>query len=135
MKQTPYALARADKVCIQCLHRSIKTHEGGVVARREARLKTRIWDDQDFLDLPGPEQLAYLFLLSQPDISHNGVLPLRLKRWAKKLKYTTGQLEKILFGLEQARFVVRSEEHTSELQSRENLVCRLLLEKKKNKTR
>src|SRR6266511_3765528 len=29
---------------------------------------------------------------------------------------------------------VRSEEHTSELQSRENLVCRLLLEKKKKKT-
>src|SRR5690606_41926528 len=28
---------------------------------------------------------------------------------------------------------VRSEEHTSELQSRENLVCRLLLEKKKEK--
>src|SRR5690606_41998406 len=27
---------------------------------------------------------------------------------------------------------MRSEEHTSELQSRENLVCRLLLEKKKN---
>src|SRR5436309_4013018 len=27
----------------------------------------------------------------------------------------------------------RSEEHTSELQSRENLVCRLLLEKKKRK--
>src|SRR5690625_6687665 len=29
----------------------------------------------------------------------------------------------------------RSEEHTSELQSRGHLVCRLLLEKKKNKTR
>src|SRR5690606_41910127 len=29
----------------------------------------------------------------------------------------------------------RSEEHTSELQSRENLVCRLLLEKKKNPPR
>src|SRR5690606_41794287 len=29
-------------------------------------------------------------------------------------------------------FASRSEEHTSELQSRENLVCRLLLEKKKN---
>src|SRR5690606_41322998 len=29
----------------------------------------------------------------------------------------------------------RSEEHTSELQSRENLVCRLLLEKKKTKER
>src|SRR5438445_9623773 len=30
---------------------------------------------------------------------------------------------------------VRSEEHTSELQSRQYLVCRLLLEKKKNKTK
>src|SRR5215475_14785862 len=30
-----------------------------------------------------------------------------------------------------ARTTWRSEEHTSELQSRENLVCRLLLEKKK----
>src|SRR5690606_40125965 len=31
------------------------------------------------------------------------------------------------------RTSTRSEEHTSELQSRENLVCRLLLEKKTNK--
>src|SRR5690606_39483002 len=30
--------------------------------------------------------------------------------------------------------MARSEEHTSELQSRENLVCRLLLEKKKDST-
>src|SRR5690606_40889623 len=30
------------------------------------------------------------------------------------------------------RLATRSEEHTSELQSRENLVCRLLLEKKNN---
>src|SRR2546426_7220340 len=34
-----------------------------------------------------------------------------------------------------ARAVVRSEEHTSELQSPCNLVCRLLLEKKKKKTK
>src|SRR5690606_41985528 len=33
-------------------------------------------------------------------------------------------------GLEFPAVIVRSEEHTSELQSRENLVCRLLLEKK-----
>src|SRR5436309_7151737 len=31
-----------------------------------------------------------------------------------------------------ARISPRSEEHTSELQSREKIVCRLLLEKKKN---
>src|SRR5436309_12359585 len=34
---------------------------------------------------------------------------------------------------EKVGMVVRSEEHTSELQSRENLVCRLLLEKKKKR--
>src|SRR5690606_41179667 len=33
----------------------------------------------------------------------------------------------------QSSTLLRSEEHTSELQSRENLVCRLLLEKKKEK--
>src|SRR5207302_11185186 len=37
----------------------------------------------------------------------------------------------VLVCARQECFAVRSEEHTSELQSRENLVCRLLLEKKK----
>src|SRR5436309_8726748 len=36
--------------------------------------------------------------------------------------------------LARARHAGRSEEHTSELQSRENLVCRLLLEKKNKET-
>src|SRR2546430_9332281 len=31
------------------------------------------------------------------------------------------------------RYTIRSEEHTSELQSQSNLVCRLLLEKKKKR--
>src|SRR5699024_11999096 len=34
-------------------------------------------------------------------------------------------------GVQAARYAARSEEHTSELQSRFDLVCRLLLEKKK----
>src|SRR5215475_15795702 len=37
-------------------------------------------------------------------------------------------------GWYQPALACRSEEHTSELQSRENLVCRLLLEKKKKQT-
>src|SRR3989442_4592460 len=40
-----------------------------------------------------------------------------------------GSLEREYADLEE----VRSEEHTSELQSRPHLVCRLLLEKKKNR--
>src|SRR3712207_8191589 len=38
-------------------------------------------------------------------------------------------------GQPRLRLRARSEEHTSELQSRQYLVCRLLLEKKKNYTR
>src|SRR5206468_11173463 len=38
-------------------------------------------------------------------------------------------------GLREKAVIARSEEHTSELQSRSDLVCRLLLEKKKKKTR
>src|SRR3712207_8296154 len=37
-----------------------------------------------------------------------------------------------IVGVEPTRAACRSEEHTSELQSRQYLVCRLLLEKKKN---
>src|SRR2546429_4279717 len=44
-------------------------------------------------------------------------------------------LHRILRGgfVDSVKCAVRSEEHTSELQSRLHLVCRLLLEKKKNK--
>src|SRR2546430_9018274 len=45
-----------------------------------------------------------------------------------KLRALTGYVPKV--GLEAGR----SEEHTSELQSQSNLVCRLLLEKKKKTT-
>src|SRR5438034_2465173 len=37
------------------------------------------------------------------------------------------------FVIDPSGYIVRSEEHTSELQSHSDLVCRLLLEKKKNK--
>src|SRR2546427_8556101 len=37
---------------------------------------------------------------------------------------------RVLSGVERSQFPARSEEHTSELQSQSNLVCRLLLEKK-----
>src|SRR2546430_11554297 len=40
-----------------------------------------------------------------------------------------------LVGVSGLASYVRSEEHTSELQSQSNLVCRLLLEKKKRKIR
>src|SRR5690606_41482366 len=43
-----------------------------------------------------------------------------------------GNARPVAFVVDAAEVPLRSEEHTSELQSRENLVCRLLLEKKKS---
>src|SRR5690606_40486593 len=49
---------------------------------------------------------------------------------AQQLAGTLGHVLEDLFLDVLVRALERSEEHTSELQSRENLVCRLLLEKK-----
>src|SRR5437660_7678566 len=58
----------------------------------------------------------------------------RKPEWLK-VKLPTGEnyqkLLSIVFARRQLDFEPRSEEHTSELQSRGHLVCRLLLEKKK----
>src|SRR5690606_39991259 len=58
------------------------------------------------------------------------------KIWNKKVRNNARQTLKNAKDFEDIEIFdlkkTRSEEHTSELQSRENLVCRLLLEKKKN---
>src|SRR5690606_40750249 len=46
----------------------------------------------------------------------------------RRCRVEPGEQDVVVLGLDPAG---RSEEHTSELQSRENIVCRLLLEKKK----
>src|SRR5438309_9000420 len=51
-----------------------------------------------------------------------------LSRWRGRLRLAQRRMG-------HGRFSERSEEHTSELQSQFHLVCRLLLEKKKQKTK
>src|SRR5690606_41078190 len=60
-------------------------------------------------------------------------LEANLKQLKAVLEETQRMQKQMEAVLKEAR-AERSEEHTSELQSRENLVCRLLLEKKKEKT-
>src|SRR5690606_41742235 len=54
-----------------------------------------------------------------------------LERILRTISPKAGEIGAIEPGLAERLLHERSEEHTSELQSRENLVCRLLLEKKK----
>lgn len=71
------------------------------------KLHRSIWTDLDFVTLPASAQRTYLLLISQPDISHCGVLALTLGRWATLAADTTrAQLTEDIATLAAARFVV-----------------------------
>ncbi|MER5312729.1 hypothetical protein ABT034_33710 [Streptomyces sp. NPDC002773] len=85
------------------------------MARGHGRILTSIWEDADFLTLDEREQRLYLFLISQPNLNHAGLLDLTLRRWSRKARgLTSAELEKLLQSLEGARFIVMDED-TEEL--------------------
>src|SRR5258707_11492415 len=63
---------------------------------------------------------------------HFGIQPHRLRAYMVSDDPEFEEKAADIIGLK-LRIITRSEEHTSELQSRQYLVCRLLLEKKKKK--
>src|SRR3989442_11785878 len=91
---------------------------------------------------------TYYFLQAPPALAHAEVFRREIEQmaWTEELGFDSLWLTEhhfIEYGLSVSPTVlaaaaamrtrrVRSEEHTSELQSRPHLVCRLLLEKKKN---
>src|SRR2546430_6105761 len=83
------------------------------------------WRDEDNAVTPGGAEADYYAVLEPPCLPRNG--PLQTTR---ELLMVRGVSRELLLG-ESANQDGRSEEHTSELQSQSNLVCRLLLEKKK----
>src|SRR5204862_3894735 len=62
-------------------------------------------------------------------------LPISLEQLKKESRSAANTYEKRLDAMRVTAQQIRSEEHTSELQSRRDLVCRLLLEKKKKDSR
>ncbi|WP_289009375.1 hypothetical protein [uncultured Thermomonospora sp.] len=73
-----------------------------------------IWEDEDFLNLGPGSQRLYMFLLSQNDLQHCGVIPLRVRRWSKKARgLTVEDIERDLRELATAKprpFVVIDED-------------------------
>lgn len=59
------------------------------MARTHGRIMAAIWSDGDFIAMRGSAQRMFMFLLSQPDLSHAGLLPMRVNRWAKKAEDTS----------------------------------------------
>ncbi|QLJ01487.1 hypothetical protein HZZ00_10945 [Streptomyces sp. NEAU-sy36] len=85
------------------------------MARGHGRILTSIWEDSDFLKLDEREQRFYLFLISQPNLNHAGLLPLTLRRWSRKAHgLTSADVEKRLQSLDDARFIVMDDD-TEEL--------------------
>ena len=69
--------------------------------RTEARIFTSIWKDGDFLSLPPSAQRLYMFLLSQPELTYCGTMPLRAARWVPKAAgLTLADIERDLKELE-----------------------------------
>lgn len=77
------------------------------MARTQARVLTRIWNDEDFRRLPRRAQGTYMFLLSQANLNHAGLLPLTVKRWAMTAgDCSVAEVEEDLAHLEAADYIV-----------------------------
>lgn len=57
--------------------------------REHALIPVNVWGDADFRTLDEASQWLYLVLLTQPDISTVGVLPVTMRRWANFAHNTT----------------------------------------------
>ena len=79
------------------------------MARSFGRILASIWDDEDFRDLSTTSRLMYLFLLSQADLEHSGIIPLRIKRWSRATDISLEDVAASLRELGEARFVVMDE--------------------------
>lgn len=66
-----------------------------------------IWEDPDFLNLSAGAQRMFMFLISQPDLAHDGVIALRERRWSKKAAgLTIEEIRAHLGELSATRFVL-----------------------------
>src|SRR5437879_7340134 len=73
----------------------------------------------------------YTTLFRSSSAAHWTVMVTDYQTFGKRMELTSMATESLIFACRAPQTRIRSEEHTSELQSPMYLVCRLLLEKKK----
>lgn len=77
------------------------------MARTQGRLLSRIWEDKEFVALDPEHQRLFMFLISQRNLNHAGVLPVTLRRWSTKgAGLTADRVLASLSVLEAERFIV-----------------------------
>lgn len=70
------------------------------------RLFSSLWDDDDFVATSLEAKAVFGFLVSQPDLEHDGVVVIRVPTWADMLNTSPENLVKLLTELHDARFIV-----------------------------
>lgn len=77
------------------------------MSRTYARVMAAIWRNRDFIALTSGAQRVYLMLVTQPDISAAGTLPLCIRRWASLAQDSSPEsINNALAELAAGKFVV-----------------------------
>lgn len=86
------------------------------MARSYTKLFTSVWADPNFRALQADDQRSYLMLISQPNLSNAGLLPLTWGRWARLASDSTAAgLRQSFKALQVADSMVVVDEDTEEL--------------------
>lgn len=72
----------------------------------QGRLFSSLWDDDDFVATSLEAKAVFGFLLSQPDLEHDGVVVIRVPTWADMLNTPSENLVELLKELHDTRFIV-----------------------------
>lgn len=81
------------------------------MARDHGRIRTRIWANREFRKLTGDAQRIYFVALSQPSMSHAGIVPYQPRRWASLASDTNqAKVRRAVEQLEVAEFVACDED-------------------------
>jgi hypothetical protein len=96
-----------------------RSDTGGALMADEARPFTKlyksIWRDEEFTRLDGSAQRLYLLLISQPNVTLAGVLPLQPAKWARLAADATPETVLAdVAALDESCFTV-TDDHTEEL--------------------
>src|SRR6266496_4999836 len=99
--------------------------------RKRNHIEAVVFDSMQLVDLMAIENQIQIVQLEDITGYNVRVKPLQWRGAASDLENCQLLQVRQILELIPIKFPIRSEEHTSELQSRRELVCRLLLEKKK----
>jgi len=80
------------------------------MARSYGRIFASIWNDGEFRPMSVTAKLIYGFLISQADLEHSGIIPLRPPRWARDMAVPVEDVIAGIKELDGGRFTVTDEE-------------------------